>query len=67
MQGIEGNLITSLTFLHAKSEENGELPNQSLDTSANVAIPPASESTNENVRTIKDAQLVVSLTKPKYR
>ncbi|PSS32365.1 hypothetical protein CEY00_Acc02664 [Actinidia chinensis var. chinensis] len=49
------------------AEENGELPNQSLDTSANVAIPPASESTNENVRTIKDAQLVVSLTKPKYR
>ena len=57
-----------LTLLHSKSEENAELPEQSLDTSANVAIPPASESTDENVETIKDAQPVVSSSnKPKYR
>ncbi|PSS34288.1 Protein SGT1 B like [Actinidia chinensis var. chinensis] len=50
------------------AEENAELPQQSLDTSANVAIPPASESTDENVETIKDAQPVVSSSnKPKYR
>ncbi|GFY83308.1 phosphatase-like protein [Actinidia rufa] len=48
-------------------EENVELPKQSLDASANVAIPPATELTDENVRTIKDVQPVVSLTKPKYR
>ena len=53
--------------MHSKSEENGALPKQSLDTSANVAIPPASESTDENVETIKDAQPVVSSNKPKYR
>lgn len=61
------NLIKECDELIA--EEKAELPKQSLEkTSTDVAIPPASELMDKTLEIRKDAQAVVSATKPpKYR
>lgn len=55
-------------ILHDLSEENGEPPNQSSNqTQSSVAVTPAPELVDINVETTKDAQLVASSSKAKYR
>ncbi|XP_058206034.1 protein SGT1 homolog [Rhododendron vialii] len=50
------------------AEENGEPPNQSSNqTQSSVAVTPAPELVDINVETTKDAQLVASSSKAKYR
>lgn len=62
-------MLVLLVNFHAWSEENAELPKQSLEkTSTDGSISPASDSTDKTDETTQDFKAVVSSTKPpKYR
>ncbi|KAF7148614.1 hypothetical protein RHSIM_Rhsim03G0192600 [Rhododendron simsii] len=49
------------------AEENGEPPNQSSNQTESSVVTPAPELVDRNVETTKDAQLVASSSKAKYR